>query len=329
MRHPARLLIILFLALAALVGPASAAAASVAPQAPPSPRIRGEPERGEAARPRPDETPLIRSVSLSTRRPEQGRTVEVRVVLNRPATLSGEFRDQSLRFSQNADGVWWALLAIGMPKAQAGVGLETPGGAYDVSITAASDDGETDTAEQTLWVTGRPYTPIPFDPGPEKRHLLDIELRTAEATRMWEMFAQGTPDPLWQGMFWPPINVPSSGGFMVARSYPDGTTGFHEGLDYATAYGAPVRAAAHGVVALAEPLGVRGNAIYIDHGAGVFSGYFHLSQILVEPGQVVEPGQLIGRVGSTGLSTGPHLHFEIRVNGYNVSPWQWLTFEFP
>lgn len=146
---------------------------------------------------------------------------------------------------------------------------------------------------------------------------------------MWEMFAQGAPDPLWQGMFWLPINAPSSGGFMVARRYPDGTTGFHEGLDYATAYNAPVVAAAHGVVALAEPLDVRGNAIYIDHGAGVFSGYFHLSQILVEPGQAVERGQLIGRVGSTGLSTGPHLHFEIRVNGYNVSPWQWLNFEFP
>lgn len=319
MSHPARLLIALLFALATLVGPASAAAASVAPQT----------TSGYAARPRPDAAPLIRAVYLSTLRPEQGRTVEVRVVLNRPATLSGQFRDQALRFSQDGDDVWWALIAIGMPKAQAGVGLETPGGPYGVSVTAMTDEGEIDTAERTLWVTGRQFTPTPFDPGPAKRHLLDLELRTAEATRMWDTFAQGAPDKLWQGLFLPPINVPNSGGFMVARSYPDGTTGFHEGLDYATAYGAPVRAAAHGVVALAEPLAVRGNAVYIDHGAGVFSGYFHLSEIFVEPGQAVEPGQVIGRVGSTGLSTGPHLHFEIRVNGYNVHPWQWLNFEFP
>ena len=94
MPYPAHLLTALLVALAALVGPASAAAAGVAPPA----------TSGWTARPRPDEAPLIRSVSLSTRRPEQGRTVEVRVVLNRPAILSGEFRDQTLRFSQDADG---------------------------------------------------------------------------------------------------------------------------------------------------------------------------------------------------------------------------------
>ena len=120
-----------------------------------------------------------------------------------------------------------------------------------------------------------------------------------------------------------------TGGFNIPRIFPDGSTNYHEGLDYSAAMGTPIRAAAHGVVTLAEPLDVRGNAVYINHGMGVFSGYFHMSQILVTVGQEVKQGQVIGRVGTTGMSTGPHLHFEIRLNGYNVSPLEWLQESFP
>ncbi|MCW5851093.1 MAG: M23 family metallopeptidase, partial [Anaerolineae bacterium] len=232
-------------------------------------------------------------------------------------------------FGQTEDGAWWGLLAIGMPHAQAGVGLDTPGGDYPLRLTAQADDGTAAQVELTVAVREGQYPPTVFDPGPALLPLLDPELRAAEATRLQAMFKQGASEPLWQGRFVPPINTRVTGGFQVARIIPDGSLIFHEGLDYATAYGSPARAAAHGVVALAEPLTVRGNTIYIDHGMGVFSGYFHLSQILVEPGEEVAPGQIIGRVGSTGLSTGPHLHFEIRLNGYNVSPSQWLQFEFP
>jgi murein DD-endopeptidase MepM/ murein hydrolase activator NlpD len=64
--------------------------------------------------------------------------------------------------------------------------------------------------------------------------------------------------------------------------------------------------------------------VVLDHGSGVFTGYWHLQELAVRPGDRVEPGQLLGRVGSTGLSTGAHLHWELRVNGVPVDPLQWV-----
>ncbi|MCB0241403.1 MAG: M23 family metallopeptidase, partial [Anaerolineae bacterium] len=81
-------------------------------------------------------------------------------------------------------------------------------------------------------------------------------------------------------------------------------SGYHTGQDFAAPEGVPVLAPASGTVVLAEPLDVRGNAVVIDHGAGVFTGYWHLSQIDVQAGQQVKPGDQLGLVGTTGLSTG-------------------------
>jgi murein DD-endopeptidase MepM/ murein hydrolase activator NlpD len=84
-----------------------------------------------------------------------------------------------------------------------------------------------------------------------------------------------------------------------------------------------------GTVALAEPLQVRGNAVILDHGLGVLTGFWHLSQIDVSPGEQVAKGQVVGLVGNTGLSTGPHLHWEMRVLSVPVDPLQWTADEFP
>jgi murein DD-endopeptidase MepM/ murein hydrolase activator NlpD len=80
---------------------------------------------------------------------------------------------------------------------------------------------------------------------------------------------------------------------------------------------------APGKVVLAETLQVRGNVVIVDHGRGVMSGFWHLSQINVKSGDEVWAGQVVGLVGSTGLSTGAHLHWEMRVNGVPVDPLQW------
>jgi murein DD-endopeptidase MepM/ murein hydrolase activator NlpD len=93
--------------------------------------------------------------------------------------------------------------------------------------------------------------------------------------------------------------------------------------------GDPIYAAADGVVVYQGLLTVRGNATMIDHGRGVFTAYMHQSEILVEIGEHVEEGQLIGRVGNTGRVEGPHLHFEVIVGGVQVEPLQWLEGEFP
>jgi len=105
------------------------------------------------------------------------------------------------------------------------------------------------------------------------------------------------------------------------RSNPfGGSPEFHQGLDIAAPTGTTVVAAATGTIILAKWYGGYGNYILIDHGGGYSTGYGHLSAIYVSDGQSVQRGQAIGAVGSTGQSTGPHLHFEIRIDGKTVDP---------
>ncbi|HEU5480808.1 MAG TPA: M23 family metallopeptidase, partial [Candidatus Tumulicola sp.] len=105
------------------------------------------------------------------------------------------------------------------------------------------------------------------------------------------------------------------------RSNPfGGSPEFHQGLDIAAPTGTTVTAAAAGTVIMAQWYGGYGNYILIDHGGGYSTGYGHLSAIYVSNGQAVKRGQAIGAVGSTGASTGPHLHFEVRIDGKPVDP---------
>ncbi|ACL60876.1 M23 family metallopeptidase [Methylobacterium nodulans] len=98
----------------------------------------------------------------------------------------------------------------------------------------------------------------------------------------------------------------------------------HTGVDLKAEYGAPARAAAAGTVVSADYAGGYGNMVEIDHGHGIATRYAHLSAFAVSPGQTVEAGQIIGRVGSTGRSTAPHLHYETRIDGEPVDPQRFL-----
>jgi murein DD-endopeptidase MepM/ murein hydrolase activator NlpD len=100
---------------------------------------------------------------------------------------------------------------------------------------------------------------------------------------------------------------------------------FHPGLDIAADQGAPIAAAAAGRVISAGPDGGYGNLIVVDDGGGITTRYGHCSQIFARVGEIVSPGQTIGAVGSTGHSTGPHLHFEVRVNDRPVDPADFLS----
>lgn len=122
---------------------------------------------------------------------------------------------------------------------------------------------------------------------------------------------------------------PVSGGWITSyygnRMHPVlGYVRWHGGIDYAAASGVPIKAMEDGTVLLAGWNGDYGNCVILDHGGGVSTLYGHASKILVKAGQDVVKGQTVALVGTTGLSTGPHLHFEVRVNGQTQDPLSWL-----
>ncbi len=144
-----------------------------------------------------------------------------------------------------------------------------------------------------------------------------------------------TPDRYWNGSFLRPSAARVSTIFGVRRYY-NGVFAndyYHKGVDYAGASGSPVVAPAAGKVRLigreAGGFLVHGNIIGIDHGQGVLSIFMHLRDINVQEGDLVQPGQRIGTIGSTGASTGPHLHWGLYVNGVAVDPAPWRFGEIP
>ncbi|HEY9832239.1 MAG TPA: M23 family metallopeptidase [Stenomitos sp.] len=138
-----------------------------------------------------------------------------------------------------------------------------------------------------------------------------------------------TPEKYWNGPFIKPNSGRISTGYGLRRYY-NGVFAkdyYHRGVDYAGGAGSPVMAPAAGRIALvgrvSEGFRVHGNVVGIDHGQGVTSIMMHLSRIDVQEGQMVKPGQRIGAVGSTGASTGPHLHWGLYVHAISVDPAPW------
>jgi murein DD-endopeptidase MepM/ murein hydrolase activator NlpD len=117
-----------------------------------------------------------------------------------------------------------------------------------------------------------------------------------------------------------PVNGPVSSGFGMRRHPILGYKRMHAGLDFKAGYGAPIFAATDGAVAYAGRKGGYGNFVQLNHGGNLATGYGHMSRIAVRPGQRVRQGQIIGYVGSTGLSTGPHLHYELYRGGRAINP---------
>lgn len=123
-----------------------------------------------------------------------------------------------------------------------------------------------------------------------------------------------------------PINAAFNSSSYGWRIDPfNGNKAFHEGLDFTANTGTPIRAAADGIVSSAELTGAYGKLVKIEHGAGLETRYAHTSKILVKVGERVTKGQIIAEVGSTGRSTGPHLHYEIRLNGASLDPRKYLN----
>ena len=126
--------------------------------------------------------------------------------------------------------------------------------------------------------------------------------------------------PMWTASFMKPRNSVITSEFGSGRLFNGQLTARHLGVDFRGAMGEPVKAANRGVVVLVDNFFLAGNVVYIDHGGGVVTSYFHLSKTLVHVGEVVKRGQVIGLVGNTGRVTGPHLHWAARYGANTVNP---------
>jgi murein DD-endopeptidase MepM/ murein hydrolase activator NlpD len=263
------------------------------------------------------------SVSIEPLPLVQGGTEIIRVQTqgNRPVT--GLLIDRPLHFSGTAtDQV--ALQGIHA--------LQEPS-VYPLRLQTNLADGSTQSFEQMVLVTKGDYysEELYVDPA-----TIDPAVTEPENQNVAAITSPFTPTQYWTGIFASPAVYPDqfTSRYGTRRTYHGlGTDltieGFHTGLDFAGGEGLQIFAPAAGKVVFAAPLTVRGNATIIDHGLGVYSGFWHQSGILVKVGDMVEQGQVIGLVGGTGRVTGAHLHWELWVNGVQVDPLDWLNQVYP
>jgi murein DD-endopeptidase MepM/ murein hydrolase activator NlpD len=253
---------------------------------------------------------------LSTDSVPQGGAFAVEIHSNALSAAKARFlgRDYPLVDSGN---VWFAVLGAGQP-----VGSVTvlPAGEYPVAVDYQLRGSRTaDTTTLTLTVQPVNFPTDAFDVNADLLRLLNPELEAEEAQMLKAAYSAFTPVQQWSGPFVEPVNGEITTVFAARRIYGGGpVSGSHEGVDIGVPLGTPVHASAAGTIAWTGELPDRGQGVIIDHGLGVFTGYFHLSEIRATAGQRVGKDDTIGLVGTTGFSTGPHVHWEVVIGETNV-----------
>jgi murein DD-endopeptidase MepM/ murein hydrolase activator NlpD len=194
------------------------------------------------------------------------------------------------------------------------------------------DSAQGEAVEIPLTIAGRDFvseeivlnqalTDIRTAPDPQK---------TAESEQLWAIISRTGADIYGAGPFIPPVSSTRRTSFFGDRrvfKYANGEqdASIHAGVDYGVPRGTPVSACGPGKVVLARNRIVTGNSVIIEHLPGVYSLYYHLDSLAAVEGTVVDAGAILGQSGSTGLSTGPHLHWEVRVSGENTDPDAFLS----
>jgi murein DD-endopeptidase MepM/ murein hydrolase activator NlpD len=218
-------------------------------------------------------------------------------------------------------GVAYTMLPYG-DRWSAVIGLPTwqPIGGYPLEVVA--DTGTIASGWVDVSDGGFAYEDIELPP--EVGGLLQDTARIEEERILVSNILAGfTPEKYWSGPWIMPAQGSISNAFGLQRSFNGGPYSPHTGTDIANEHGTPIYASASGVVAYASALYLYGNSVIIDHGIGVFSTYNHMDSLVVAQGQFVNQGDLIGYMGSTGFSTGPHVHWEADVHGVRTDPMLW------
>ena len=267
--------------------------------------------------------PAFLSVDIPTLPFKQGVTGEIIVQPAPGLTLSGSLVNYPLHFFPLGDGRMVALQ---------GIHAMLDPGIYPLQLDATGPDGSTQSFEQMVLIASGGYTKEALSVPSE---LIDPAVTAPEDKQVLTIVQAATATRAWQGQFALPVapDYCIKDWFGRRRSFNGSDYNyFHSGLDYGVCsveHPFDIYAAAPGTVIFAGPLTVRGNATFIDHGWGVYTAYYHQKEINVGVGQQVQAGQLIGQIGGTGRVTGPHLHWEVWVNGIQVNPLDWLNKSYP
>ncbi|MGK2964463.1 MAG: M23 family metallopeptidase [Tepidiformaceae bacterium] len=257
-------------------------------------------------------------ISVSSLQAFQGGAV--RVLATRGESGTATIFGRAYPLQADAHGNLLGFVGIGV--------LDEPGDTVlTVRIEHASEPDEVFSYGFVVVKTNWTVDYITFTPDPDAppdENPLDPANIAAENQLLADTYG-GVSSVKWDGTWIVPVTAPVTGYFGEQRSFNGGpVSGHHGGTDFGATAGTPVYAANAGEVVISRGLIVRGNMVVIDHGAGVFSGYGHMSGLAVSEGQSVAKGQLIGWVGSTGLSTGAHLHWEMAVRGVLVDGLRWV-----
>jgi murein DD-endopeptidase MepM/ murein hydrolase activator NlpD len=267
------------------------------------------------------------TVHLSSPAPTQGSLLllELRSGSNTITQIKATWDNREIPFwqepkpNEKPPGIWRALL---------GVDLELKPENYPLALTATTESAEPiscsamiDVKEGKFATESLKVAPNFVEPNPEQ-----LARAEAERQRLRAIFATITPERLWDGSFHYPLTGINTGGNFGKRRILNGKTGSpHSGVDFPASAGTPVYAAQRGRVVLAEPLYFSGNTVILDHGLGIYTFYAHFESISVQAGDLVDAGALLGKVGSTGRVTGPHLHWGATVNRARTNPLQLIA----
>jgi murein DD-endopeptidase MepM/ murein hydrolase activator NlpD len=241
-------------------------------------------------------------------------------------SVAGKWLGHDLTFSYDPKTKTWFALA--------GVSFDTKPGKYALELTAQSASSHAPlkfTRSFAVFRANYPKIRVPLtvekkftEPNPEQ------QAQIAESVKIkQEYLGRVTPHREWNGNFNAPVDAATSDVFGSQRIF-NGVAGReHQGLDYRVPTGTPVAAMNNGTILLSRFLYYEGNCVVIDHGQGLLTLYFHLSELKVREGDLVKRGQEIGLSGGTGRATGPHLHVAVRWQSTYLDPARLLQLTLP
>jgi murein DD-endopeptidase MepM/ murein hydrolase activator NlpD len=256
----------------------------------------------------------------------QGQVVLVKVPLDDEATdVKGSFLDRTIPFFRE--------LRPGEPAGYlglVGIDMQDAPGTYELAVTIKNGEQAIKRLSYHVLVTKEKFAVEHLKLPKDKVDLDDKTLARwkLEQDQVRKALADNSALRLWHSGFVEPVSGKRTGIFGSVRIMNGQPRNPHNGEDIGAPLGTEVAATNDGVVRLTVDHVFSGRGVFVDHGLGFYTMYFHLSEILVKDGDLVKAGQIIGKVGSTGRATGPHLHWGVKLNGARVNPYALLDLPF-